>query len=253
MKKALLIIVLMLPAFGTSGECDTELPVGDCPGEPVSAIRMKIVNSDGDVLDSADFQVQYNNGEPSVGGCNGNCEDVPMGTDLLGVFDLEVWAPGYLVKQETVTVEAAEEGGCHPKTEYVVIELEADTTVAALQGVWRVDSFQFGSSILRFDNNGDIIGAILLDRVAQGDGNIYISYNGYIIAGAGGSLYVQDIATSPTRTVDVFSFTATTMNYDIGFDTATMSDDFNTLVGLLSGTGVVYSRLEAIPAALQTN
>jgi hypothetical protein len=149
-----------------------------------------------------------------------------------------------------VIVPAASDG-CHPVTQNVTILLVPDPTLGALAGAWETNNL-YGRTILRFGDAGQIIGAILFDRVVSGDGNLYVAYNGNTIAGAPGQPIIPDTASNPTRFVDTFNFGDQVLGNPIGFENAVMSSDFLTLTGTLSGITAAYTRLPEIPAPLET-
>jgi hypothetical protein len=251
MKKTLLTICLLLPAFGMSGECGVGTG-GSSDGSDgrVASVVLRIVDEDGDTIPEASVLFSVDGSGTYQAECDGDCDDMVLVYQVVGEFEIIVGAPGRTREQVTVVVEANEDE-THPVTEEVTVVLEADTTVSALHGVWRTTNV-YGTSDLRFDSYGRIVGAILYDRTAAGDGNIYIAYNGNTITGVAGQNIVTANATDPTRVGDVFDFVTTTLSYPVGFEDATMTDDLYTLVGTLTGTAVTYTRLNGIPDALQT-
>jgi hypothetical protein len=188
-------------------------------------------------------------GQSYSGGCKGNCEDVVLAYEETGEFDIEIEAPGYVAATRSVTVES-DSDDCHPITKDITVALEYDSTLAALAGAWSTTNF-YGTTDLRFGEDGEIIGAILYNRTVGGDGNIYIAYNGRSIRGAAGQSIFTDNATEPTRNGDVFHFRATALGHPIGFENATIAADYQVLTGMLQGVTAEYARLVEIPEALQ--
>ena len=233
-----------LPANGNN---DNDSVCGDL-GRP--AILLTIANEDGDIIGRSSVTVRRNGGTAQTGGCNEEfvCEDFAIGINLFGRFDISVSAPGYETESRTVNIGSND--NCNPTTETVIIVVSPDATVAALAGAWRSTNV-FGTQDIRFNEDGKIVGAIQYDRQAGGDGNFYISYNNREIQGAFGQDIFFTNAEEPERTGDTFTWSTTTLGMPIGFESASMSDDFLTLQGTLAGTTVLYERLDEIPQPLQ--
>ncbi len=251
MKKTLLAIVMLLPGLGMSGQCDPiSFPGGQSSdSEEVPSVILRIKDAGGTTLSRASITVRLNGGALVEGACDGNCNGIVLAYETTGQFDVTVSAPGYVTWQERIAVVANEDGS-HPITEERTVTMQVDQSVAVLAGCWYTSNY-YGQSVLRFDNRGRIVGAILYDRMAAGDGNIYVAYNGRQIAGASGQGVVLGTAAEPTRVGDVFYFSTTTVGFPVGFIDARMSADYNTLTGTLGGTAVVYTRLDETPAALR--
>lgn len=239
------------------GNCDvTGLPSNGnnnnnvCGDQGRPAILLTIANEDGDIIGRSGISVRHNLGTAQTGGCHEDfpCEEFPIGINLFGRFDITVSPPGYASESRTVNI--ASNDNCNPATEDVIIVVTPDATVAALAGAWRTTNV-FGTQDVRFNSNGKIVGAIQYDRQAGGDGNFYISYNNRDIAGAFGQDIFYTNAEEPSRTGDNFTWSTTTLGMPIGFESASMSDDFLTLQGTLANTTVFYERLDEIPAALR--
>lgn len=215
------------------------------------AIRLTITDEDGATVDRARITVRRNLGTADTGGCSADfpCQNFPIGINLFGRFDITVAPPGYQQASRTVNVGSAD--GCNPTTQTVIIVVTPDATVSALAGAWRTTNV-FGTQDIRFSDEGKIIGAIQYARQAGGDGNFYISYNNRPIRGVFGQDIFLTNADEPVRTGDQFTWSTTTLGMPIGFESATMSDDFLTMQGTLASQTVVYQRLSEIPAALQT-
>lgn len=251
MKKTLFAIVLLLPGLGMSGECDQILLPGsqNSASEEVPSVILRIKGADGTTLSRASITVRIDGGSPVEGACDGNCNGIVLAYETTGQFDVTVSAPGYVTWQERITV-VTDEDGSHPVTEERTVAMQVDQSVAVLSGCWYASHYT-GPLVLRFDNRGRIVGAILYDRMAAGDGNIYVAYNGRQIAGAAGQGVVLGTAAEPTRVGDVFNFSTTTVGFPVGFVDARMSDDCDALTGALGETAIVYARLDETPAALR--
>lgn len=236
-----------------TGQCNgLPLPgAPDCGGVGVPSVVVTVTDQDGATLPAATIAFTINGGQPFLTFCEDNCDDFSMAFGAVGDFDITVRAAGRLAESRMVTVEAIDE--CTPETQSLTIALSPDDTVAALAGAWETVNV-FGRSILRFGDNGEIVGAILFDRTIAGDGNFYIAYNGRSIRGAVGQPVSTAFAQEPIRIGDRFDFTAQTLGFPVGFQNATMSSNGLTLVGSLNGlppgTPAVYSRLLSIPAPL---
>ncbi|HWL94909.1 MAG TPA: hypothetical protein VNT79_15425, partial [Phycisphaerae bacterium] len=165
----------------TGGRCDpstfppdNENSSGCGSGRP--AILLSITTDNGDIVARSRVSVRRNGGAVSVGGCHEDfpCEEFPIGINLFGRFDIEVAPAGYAIESRTVNVGSSD--NCNPTTEDVIIVVTPDATVAALAGAWRTTN-NFGTTDIRFGDDGEIIGAIQYDRQVEGDGNFYIAYN----------------------------------------------------------------------------
>ncbi|QOJ03039.1 MAG: carboxypeptidase regulatory-like domain-containing protein [Planctomycetia bacterium] len=246
------LIAMLLPALGMSGgQCGgfPFPPTGECPGDPVPSVVLKVTNGAGQVLPTATVSFRVNNVGPFSGVCaNGTCNGLVLALDTLGTFTIQVSAPGYLTANQTVTVVAAADG-CHPVTQNITIPLQLDNTVAVLAGAWESVN-AYGRTIIRFGSNGQVIGAILFDRTIAGDGNFYVAYNNRPIRGAPGQSIVLATANEPTRTLNTVNFVTTTLGYPVGFENAALAADFLSLQGMLAGVPVTYTRLSSIPGPL---
>lgn len=250
MKKTVLCVALLAVSLGMNGDCDfTGLPDSRCGTAAVPSVIVDIQNETGTTLDYAEASFQVDDGGYYQGACDGNCDEFTLAANMVGDFDVYVRAPGYVTQSQSVTVEI-DDDECWPITENLTFKLAPDTTVAALAGAWRTTNV-WGTSDIRFSDTGRVIGAILYDRVAGGDGNIYVAYNGWQIAGAIGQGITTAAATDPTRVGNFFTFSTTTLSYPIGFENAAMTADFSQLFGTLQSVGVGYVRLNEMPAALQ--
>lgn len=237
-------LVLSLFAFcAMNGQCPPGNfgPGGLCTQEAVASVILRIQDDTGKTLPYANFRYQVNDGQVASGFCQGNCEAFVIAFELTGRFDVEVTAPGFGKLIKTVDV-VLDEAGCHPKTQSLSFKLAKDSTVAALAGVWLTDNF-FGDMVLRFGDDGKVIGAIFYDRTIGGDGNFYVAYNGQAIRGATGQPIQHESAPEPTRSGNIFNFETVTLGIPTGFRDATLSADYLTLTGTLSGQAVVYQRL----------
>jgi hypothetical protein len=245
------VVLILLPSLALDGQCDQFNigPGGDvCTTEVVPSVVLAITDGNGDAVSSASIVFAIDGTQTFEGSCDGDCGQVVLAYEAVGQFDIAVRAPGYLRADESVVVEL-DEAECHPVTEDVDFALERDTTVGALAGAWSTTNF-FGTTTLRFDDDGTIIGAILYDRTAGGDGNFYIVYNGQSIRGAPGQQVFADGAPEPTRNGNFFDFRATTLGIPVGFENATLSSDFSRLTGMLQGVTATYTRLLDIPDPL---
>jgi hypothetical protein len=219
----------------SGGDCGGLLGPGGstCPGTPVPSVILRITDAQGGILPTALIRFRVGSGPIYTGQCAGDCGAVRLASDTLGRFGIGVGSVGYLNGQAVVDV-VADEGGCHPVTQNVTVKLDLDTSAGVLLGAWRFSSI-IGDSILRFGEQGEIIGAILLDRTIAGDRNFYIAYNGRRIRGVTGQPIIQATADEPTRNGNVYHFRTTTQSYPVGFENAVMSTDFQTLTGMLAG------------------
>ncbi len=215
---------------------------GACTLIAVASVILDIRDSQGAVAPSALVTFRINNGQVTQGGCTGTCGNMVLAYEATGRFDITVQALGLITRNLIVNVPV-DEAGCHPVTQNVEVVMQADDTVAALAGVWRVSSSFFGDTILRFGNNGEIIGAILVDRTIAGDGNFYVSYNGRPIRGVPGQQIHQQSVTEPTRVGNQFNWETTTLGIPVGFTNGTMTANFQALTGTLQATPVSYRRL----------
>jgi len=249
-----LLLASALATTGMAGDC-TGLNLPGTPGGTVCtqiavpSVILDLVDENNDPIPLASIRFRINNGPWIEGGCDGNCTGLVLIFERVGAFNIEVAAPGRIPAARNLTIQI-DAAGCHPVTERRTIVLPADDTVAALAGAWRTVNF-LGETILRFGDDGRIIGAILVDRIVSGDGNIYAAYNAQQIRGVPGQTFITDVADDPTRTGERFDFSTTTQSFPIGFTDATMSADFTTLTGTLSGLTVTYTRLEEIPEPLR--
>ena len=244
--KALSLLFLALPCLALNGQCNVN-PL--CGGDSVAAVVLNITDAQGQTIPSATTSFRLNGGGPYIGSCLGNCNQVTLAFEITGRFDISVSTPGYVTANRTVNV-LADEGGCHPVTKQIIVVLERDLTVGALNGAWTTNGW-YGLTTLRFGESGEIIGAILYDRTIADDGNFYYAYNGRQIRGAPGQQIWTDDATDPTRSGNIFNFRDNPVSIPIGFENAAISTDYNTLTGTLQGTAATYTRLDEIPAALQ--
>ena len=224
---------------------------GNSCGSGNPAILLSIATEQGHIVSRSRITVRRNLGTPSVGACHDDfpCEDFPIGINQFGRFDIEVAPPGYVVESRTVNVGSSD--NCNPTTQNVVIVVTPDATVAALAGAWRTTNV-FGTTDIRFDDAGRIVGAIQYNRQAGGDGNFYISYNNRPIRGAFGQDIFYTNADEPVRDGDRFTWATDTLGMPTGFEGALMSDDFLTMQGTLANTTVFYTRLDEIPGPLQS-
>jgi hypothetical protein len=235
-----------------TGQCDLLNPGGSgCPGAPVASVVLNLTDAAGMAIPAATIAFTVNGGLSYGGSCNGDCNAVLLAQDIVGRFDIQVAAVGFVTATKSVDV-VAEQGGCHPVTQFVTIKMDKDTTVGVLFGVWSTQTFA-GRNVLRFGSHGEILGAIFFNQRAGGDGNWYISYNNHAIKGTAGQPITPAAADDPTRTGQVFNFNAVTQGVLTGFNDATMSGDFNTLSGILAGQAITYSRLpdSQIPDAIR--
>lgn len=250
------LLVLSLVAFcAMDGQCSGLIigPGGQvCTQVAVASVVLNIRNAQGQVVPSAQANFRIGNGPTFTSACNGNCGSFVVVYESVGNFNIDVTSLGQQPKNVQVAVQV-DEAGCHPVTKNVTVQLSPDTTTAALYGVWRATSGVFGDSVLRFGMNGEIIGAILIDRTIAGDHNFYIAYNGRSIRGAPGQQVFQALATEPIRVGNLFTFETTTISSPVGFSNAAMSADFLTLTGTLGGQPASYRRLSEteIPNAIR--
>ena len=226
-----------------NGQCDgfSFGPGGVCTQQAVASVVVKVLDDKGQTVPFAVYRYRANGGQVVEGYCETTCGSLVLAFELLGRFDVEVTAPGFATADKSVTV-VLDDAGCHPKTQVLTFLLVRDETVAALAGVWYTQNF-FGDMVLRFGLDGKVIGAIFYDRTIGGDGNFYVSYNGRSIRGAPGQPLHSETAPDPTRTGNTFDFEVVTLGIPTGFTNATLSPDFLTLTGTLSGQPITYTRL----------
>lgn len=255
--KSLIVVAALLPFAGMNGNCDGfQLPVTPtCGTSDVPAVRLTIVDEQGNVLPSATIAFSIDGSAYFVGSCDNDCQNFAIAFDVGGRFNISVISPGYLQEDRVVDV-GTEADDCTPITRDVIIIMKEDLTVAVLAGAWRAQTV-FGTIDLRFGDSGEAIGAILYDRTVAGDGNFYVSYNGNPIRGVSGQQTAVQAAANPTRVGDVFNFDGEALGVPVGFIDALMSGDFNVISGAQpggqsQGLFATYSRLADIPTALQT-
>lgn len=253
--KSALLVLCLISFSAMDGQCPgIGFPPGGnaCTLIAVPSVVLNIRNAQGQVVPSAQARFRVGNGPTFTAGCNGDCGSFVLVYETVGTFNIEVSSIGQQPKTVQVGV-SFDQARCHPVTKNVTVQLAADTTTAALGGVWRSTSGFFGESILRFGTSGEIIGAILLDRTIAGDGNFYIAYNGRSIRGAPGQQILAALAAEPTRVGNLFTFETTTLSIPVGFSNAVMSADFQTLNGTLGGQPASYRRLSEteIPNAIR--
>ncbi len=249
--KILLLALLVMPSLALNGPCDQfDLGPGGqiCTAIAVPSVVLTITGADGEAAPTATIAFTINGQMPSIGDCTGTCDDVVLAFEATGRFDIEVSSLGYVAGRRSVVVQL-DGAGCHPVTEEITLVLERDQTVGVLSGAWRTSN-AWGTSDLRFGANGEIIGAILYNQTAGGDGNFYVAYNGHNIRGVPGQFLFLEQAADPTRSGDVFNFVAASPTIPVGFENAILSADFYTLYGTLSGVPVTYTRLLDIPQPL---
>lgn len=244
---------MSLTAVGMDGQCNTAgfpgLP--DCGLTSQPSVRLTVTDPEGNILPFASIAFSVNGGEAFAGSCLNQCRDFAIAFNAVGRFDILIGAPGYQTARRIVNVTSSDD--CNPDTEDLIVVLSVDDTVAALAGAWEATTL-FGDIMLRFGTDGEIIGAILFDRTIAGDGNFYVSYNDRPIRGVPGQPIAFIAATDPTRTGDLFDFTADTLGVPIGFAGARMDAGFATLTGGQPGAPpgflVTYTRLADIPDPL---
>ena len=248
----LLLLALIVPVGGMNGDCDLQgfpgIPDPGCTQAGTASVRITVLDADDEVVPFATIAFTVDGSQVRVTSCDGNCSDYPIAFNATGLFDIAVGSPIFEASTQTVTVEALDE--CTPDTEELVFVLTRDTSVAVLQGAWLTTNL-FGQSILRFGEQGEIIGAILFDRTIAGDGNFYISFNNRPIRGVAGQAIGSILAGEPTRTGDRFDFVADVFGSPVGFEEGAMSEDGFFLAGTLSMTAVLYERLADIPEPLR--
>lgn len=248
--KSIALVLAVIALGGAGADCDFMPDEDDSCGDAgIPSVRIKITGEADSVVPFADVRYRFNSTTVVDFACDGTCGEVLLAFDTVGRFDITLRAPGYERLDRTIFVKL-DEDDCHPDTEDWVAELTLDDTVGALAGAWYTANV-YGESVLRFGDDGEIIGAILYDRQAGGDGNFYIAYNGNEIRGASGQQTQFSLAPAPTRTNDKFDFETTTLSFPIGFSDATMSDQHRKLSGSLTNIPVFYTRLKEIPEPLR--
>lgn len=246
-------LILSACLLAMDGQCDL-LRIGPggrvCTAIAVASVVLNVTDAGGDPVPSATITFQVDGGMPVTGTCDGNCGQVVLAFEQVGQFDITIEAVGFLPTTRRVNVEL-DDAGCHPVTRNVTVTLAADTSVAVLAGVWETNNF-FGRAMLRFGEDGEIVGAILFDRTIAGDGNFYIAYNGRSIRGAPGQSIFADNAPEPIRNANIFTWETMTLGSPVGFSNAEMSSDFQSLTGTLQNTPATYNRVSPadVPTAL---
>lgn len=248
--KALALVTIIVTACAMNGQCD-QVPEGpDCTAESVPSVVLAIFGPDGAVVDAAEAVFAINGNLLFTAHCDGNCESFTLISDVVGTFDISVRSVGL---SETIlrVVVGLDEAGCHPVTQSRDVILPIDDTAGVLNGAWSATNFAGQTRIIRFDVDGEPIGAILEEFVNTGDHNVYIAYNGAEIKGVVGEPIIHDTAPMPTRTGNIYDWTTTTNGFPLGFENALMAPDLDALDGMLLGIPIQYRRLDAIPVALQ--
>src|SRR5262245_51546163 len=116
--------MLIFSALGTTGEC-APVDNGACPGTPVASVILNIVNAMGQPIPAASIVFTVNGGASFVGSCETNCNAVLLAQDVVGRFDIQVSAIGFLTNTRIVNVPA-EEDSCHPVTQNVTMVMQED-------------------------------------------------------------------------------------------------------------------------------
>jgi len=257
LKACALVVCAVMTVGMNSAVCDAiNMPPPTNPGcmpQGVPSITLTVSDVFGFILPTANISFTVDDQNLVSGSCINGCEEFALDFDTLGEYDIFVSAPGY--EPRTLIVNVTSNDDCTPDTEERIVVLEEDPTVGAIAGAWRANTV-FGTIDIRFGNNGQAIGAILYDRVAGGDGNIYISYNGIPIRGVSGQQIATESVQNPTRNGDIFNFNGTALGVPAGFLDAQLTDDFASLVGVQPGAAnqfinVTYNRLGDIPLPLQ--
>ncbi len=248
--KAPALVAMIFTVCAIDGQCD-QVPVPPtCTAQSVPSVVLTVFGPDGSVVDAAEAVFVINGNLIFTASCDGNCESFVLLSDVVGVFDVSVRSVGL---SETLLriVVGSDAAGCHPVTQTRDVILPIDETAGILNGAWSATNFAGQTRTIRFDVDGEPIGAILENFVNTGDMNVYIAYNGAEIKGEVGEPIVQDTALMPIRNGNIYDWTTTTGGFPLGFNNALMSTDLNGLSGILLGIPIQYRRLEAIPMALQ--
>jgi len=257
LKVCALIVCAVMTVGMNSAVCDAiNMPPPTNPGctpQGVPSITLTVTDAFGFILPTADISFTVDDQNLLSGSCINGCEDFALAFDTLGEFDVSVSAAGYEPRRLIVNVISND--NCTPDTEERIVVLEEDETIGAIAGAWRANTV-FGTIDIRFGDDGRAIGAILYDRVAGGDGNIYVSYNANPIRGVSGQQIAVESVQNPTRNGDIFNFDGTALGVPVGFVDAGLTEDFATLVGGQPSAGnqfinVTYGRLGDIPLPLQ--
>jgi hypothetical protein len=136
-----------------TGQCDLLNPGGSgCPGAPVASVVLNLTDAAGMAIPAATIAFTVNGGLSYGGSCNGDCNSVLLAQDVVGRLDIQVAAVGFVTATKSVDV-VAEQGGCHPVTQFVTIKMDKDTTVGVLFGVWSTQTFA-GRNVLRSARTG---------------------------------------------------------------------------------------------------
>ncbi len=246
---ALIIVVAMAPMLAGS-VCRTNPGGQACTLIAVSSVVLNIRDADNKPIPHATVVFERNFDDPVTITCNGTCDTVVLAYELPGHFEYRVTAFGYVAATGTADVYM-DEVGCHVIGKSATVVLQRDNTVGVLFGAWSFTNIANQTTIIRFDEDGAPVGAILTNRLNTGDGNIYVRFNDKQIAGAPGQPIQFTSTQFPTRFTNVVQWGAIVVGVPIGFENATLAANFNSLTGTLLGSPVTYTRLAEIPAALR--
>jgi len=243
-----LVVVTTLPLL-LGSVCRTNLdPV--CTAIAVASVVLNIRDAQNKPISNASVVYKKNYDAPVTVTCDGNCDSLVLAWEEPGHFEYRVTSGGYVGVSGEVDVYM-DADGCHVIGQARTIVLQRDDTAGVLFGAWTYTNIAGQSTILRFDEDGTPIGAILTKRVNTGDTNIYIQFNDRTIAGAPGQTIQPSPAQFPTRQGMLANWTLVFGGIPVGFENATLAANFNSLTGVLLGSSVTYTRLKEVPAALR--
>lgn len=216
----------------------------------VASVVLNIRDAENKAVPNATVVFKRNYDAPVTVTCNGNCDSVVLAYELPGHFEYRVTAGGYAAATGTADVYM-DEVGCHVVGKSATVVMQRDATIGVLFGAWTYTNIAGQTTIIRFDEDGAPIGAILTNRLTTGDGSIYVQFNERKIAGAPGQTVLTLPAQFPTRFTNVVQWGVIVVGVPIGFENATLAANFNSLTGTLLGSPVTYTRLAEIPAPLR--
>lgn len=241
-------LVAMTPML-TGSVCRTN-PGQICTLIAVASVVLNIRDAENKTIPNATIVYKRNYDAPVTLTCNNNCDSVVLAYEQPGHFEYRVTAGGYAAATGSADVYM-DEVGCHVIGKGATVVLQRDNTVGVLFGAWTYTNIAGQTTVIRFDEDGAPIGAMLTNRVNTGDGNIYVRFNDKQIAGAPGQPIQFTTAQYPTRFTNIVQWGAFVLGVPIGFENATLATDFNSLTGTLLGGPVTYTRLAEIPVALR--
>lgn len=249
-RTALFTVIAMAPMLA-GAVCRTNPGGQACTLIAIPSVVLNIRDAQNAPIAHATVVFTRNFDPPVTITCDNNCDSVVLAWEQPGHFEYRVTAGGYVAASGEADVYL-EPTGCHVDGKSATVVLQRDTTIGVLFGVWTSTNIAGQSTILRFDENGAPIGAILTKRLNTGDGNVYVQFNDKKITGVTGQSIVTSQAPFPSRLDTIVDWNVLVGGIAIGFENAILAADFNSLAGSLIGSNVTYTRVYAIPPALRT-